>query len=56
MSKSLFVILLVLFVGLFGGVGIASIGSAPPASSGTLVLLGSGLIGFALWGRRRFRR
>jgi hypothetical protein len=54
--KTLLIILILSLLGLFSGVGIASFGSAPPASSGVLVLFGSGLIGLALWGRRKFRR
>jgi hypothetical protein len=54
--KGAFILLFAVFIGLFGGVGIASYGSAPVASSGTLVLFGSGLVGLALWGRRKFRR
>jgi hypothetical protein len=47
---------LVVLVGLLSGVGQASIGGTPPISSGTLVLLGTGVVGFAVWGRRKFRR
>jgi hypothetical protein len=54
--KILFVFLVVSFVWLFSGIGIASFGSIPAASSKTLVLIGSGLVGLALWGRRKLRR
>jgi hypothetical protein len=54
--KTFLIFLIVIFVGLFSGVGIASFGGPLPASSGTLVLFGSGLVGLALWGRRKFRR
>jgi hypothetical protein len=54
--RTLFIFLLVSFVLLLSGVGIASFGSIPAASSETLVLFGSGLVGLALWGRRKFRR
>jgi hypothetical protein len=54
--KSFIIILLIIFLSLLSGVGIASLGYIPPASSGTLVLFGSGLVGVALWGRRKFRR
>lgn len=54
--KTGIIILLVAFIGMFSGVGLAAFGNAPPASSGALVLLGSGVVGLALWGRRKFRR
>jgi hypothetical protein len=54
--KPFIIIMLVAFVGLFSGVGIASFGNTPPVASGPLLLLGSGLVGFALWGRKKFRR
>ncbi|MBE0605337.1 MAG: hypothetical protein IH610_03515 [Deltaproteobacteria bacterium] len=47
---------LVVLVGLLSGVGQASIGGTPPINSGTLVLLGTGVVGFAVWGRRKFRK
>jgi len=50
------IFLIVIFVGLFSGVGIASFGAPLQASSETLVLFGSGLVGLALWGRKKFRR
>ena len=54
--KTFFVAVLLVFIGLFSGVGIAAYGGAPVVSSGTLVLFGSGIVGLALWGRRKFRR
>jgi hypothetical protein len=48
--------LLVVLAGVFSGVGLAAFGKAPPESSGALVLLGSGVVGLALWGRSKFRR
>jgi len=54
--KIAWMITLVVLVGLLSGVGQASIGAAPPIDSGTLVLLGTGMIGVALWARRKFRR
>ena len=55
MKVSLIVILVVL-VGLLGGVGQASIGSALPPEPGMLVLIGAGMVGIAVWGRRKFKR
>ena len=54
--KIALIVLLVMLVGLVGGVGQASIGSASPPDAGTLVLLGTGMVGVALWGRRKFKR
>jgi hypothetical protein len=38
------------------GVGVASISIHLVPEPGTLVLLGAGVAGFALWGRRRMKR
>ena len=55
--KMIVIMMLVLFVGFFSGVGQASIGGTSflPDSSG-LIFLGSGMIGAALWIRRKMTR
>jgi hypothetical protein len=54
--KIALIVMLVILVGLLSGVGQASIGSALPPEPGMLVLLGAGMVGIAVWGRRKFKR
>jgi hypothetical protein len=54
--KIALIVMLVILVGLLSGVGQASIGSASPPDPGTLVLLGSGMVGIAVWARRKLKR
>lgn len=54
--KIALIVMLVILGGLMSGVGQASIGGALPAEPGVLVLLGVGMVGIAVWGRRKFKR
>ena len=54
--KAALIVMLAILAGLFSGVGQASIGSASPPYPGTLVLLGSGMVGVAVWARRKMRK
>jgi len=54
--KIALIVTLVILGGLLSGVGQASIGGTLPAEPGVLVLLGAGMVGIAVWGRRKFKR
>ncbi|MEW6721345.1 MAG: hypothetical protein AB1346_12920 [Thermodesulfobacteriota bacterium] len=54
--KSPLIIMLVALVALLSDVGQASIGGVQPPDAGTLILFGTGVVGFAIWGRRRLKR
>ena len=55
MKLGLIVMLAILF-GIFSGVGQASIGSGTPPDPGTLVLIGSAVVGVSVWARRKLKR